>query len=284
MSTGLFRPASVEEAVALLTRMPEAKIISGGASLVAMINARIAEPEALVSLADIRELQGVSELPAGGFRIGAMTRHREVAAETRFTGTLEIVQRAASVIANATVRNMGTIGGAMAHADPGLDYPPALVAADARIEIASLAGRRQVPAQQFFVDWYATVLQTGELVAAVCLPAAKPGVGIYHKFARVAGDYATVSVALTIARVGEGIVTRAAIGGCGPIPILIDEANRLLSGRPGGGEVRRAGELLQTAADPIDDVRGSAEYRRMLIPRMLERAFTEARAATGVRI
>ena len=283
MNAGLFRPASVEEALALLVRLPDARILSGGASLVAMINARIAEPEALVSLAGIRELQGVAELPAGGFRIGAMTRHREVAAEARFTGTLQVLPQAASVIANATVRNMGTMGGAVAHADPGLDYPPALVAADARVEIASKAGRRQVPAGQFFVDWYTTLLKAGELVSAVHLPAARPGVGVYHKFARVAGDYATASVALTMARVGEGIVTRAAIGGCGPIPILVDEANRLLSGRPGSGEVRRAGELLQAAADPIDDVRGSAEYRRMLIPRMLARAFAEARAAAGTQ-
>ena len=281
MNTGLFRPASVAEALALLARLPDARIIAGGASLVAMINARLADPAALVSLARIEELKDITEAPGGGFRIGAMVRHRDLAAETRFGGTLAVVQMAAAQIANATVRNMGTIGGAVAHADPGLDYPPALVAADAKIEIAAAGGRRQLPAREFFVDWYATALQPGEMVSAVHLPAARPGAGLYHKFARVSGDYATVSVALIMVRDGAAILTRAAVGGCGPAPLMIDEANRLLSGDPSAQDLCRAGDMLQAAADPVDDVRGSAEYRRMLIPRMLARAFDEARACTG---
>ena len=278
MNTGLFRPASVAEALALLARLPDARIIAGGASLVAMINARLADPAALVSLARIEELKEITEAPGGDFRIGAMARHRDLAAETRFNGTLAVVRMAAAQIANATVRNMGTIGGAVAHADPGLDYPPALVAADARIEIAAADGRRQMPAGESFVDWYTTALQPGEMVSAVHLPPARPGVGLYHKFARVSGDYATASVALTIVRDGAAVLTRAAIGGCGPAPLMVEEANRLLSGSPSAQDLRRAGELLQAAADPVDDVRGSAEYRRMLIPRMLARAFHQARA------
>lgn len=280
---GVFRPASVDEAVSVLARLPDARLISGGATLVAMINARLIEPAALVSLAGVDELHGITENPDGGWRIGAMTRHRDVAAERRFTGTLALVQQAASLIANATVRNMGTIGGAIAHADPGLDYPPALVAADAQIEIASGKGRRRLPASEFFVDWYATALQSAELVTAVHLRAASDGVGLYHKLARVSGDYATVSVALTMSSGVAGIATRAAMGACGPTPILLEEANALLSGSPGESELNRAGELLAAAADPVDDVRGSAEYRRLLIPRMLARAFTEARAAIGAR-
>jgi carbon-monoxide dehydrogenase medium subunit len=281
MNTGLFRPTSVADALALLARLPEARIIAGGASLVAMINARLADPTALVSLARIEELKEITEAPGGGFRIGAMARHRDLAAETRFSGTLAVVQMAAAQIANATVRNMGTIGGAVAHADPGLDYPPALVAADARIEIAAALGRRRMPAGEFFVDWYTTALQPGEMVSAVHLPAARPGVGLYHKFARVSGDYATASVAMTMVRDGAAILTRAAIGGCGPAPLMMDEVNRLLSGNPSAEDLRRAGDLLQAAADPVDDVRGSAEYRRMLIPRMLARAFDEARVRAG---
>ncbi|OGA12750.1 MAG: hypothetical protein A3H32_16040 [Betaproteobacteria bacterium RIFCSPLOWO2_02_FULL_63_19] len=281
MNTGLFRPASVAEALALLARLPEARIIAGGASLVAMINARLVDPAALVTLAGIEELTGIAEAPGGGYRIGAMVRHRDLALQTRFGGTLAVVQMAAVQIANATVRNMGTIGGAVAHADPGLDYPPALIAADAKIEIAGPGGRRQLSAQEFFVDWYATALQPGEMVSAVHLPAARPGVGLYHKLARVSGDYATVSVALTMAHDGEAIDTRVAIGGCGPTPLMIEEVNRLLSGRPSAQDLRRAGELLQDAADPVDDVRGSAEYRLMLIPRMLARAYDEARVRGG---
>lgn len=273
---GLFHPSTVEEAVALLARLEDVKILAGGATLVAMINARLAEPKALVSLARIEELRAVSALAGGAFRIGAMTRHRDVAAAKELDRTLSVLPRAASQIASTAVRNMGTIGGAVAHADPGLDYPPALVAAGAEIEIASAAGRRRVAAADFFVDWYQTALAPGEMVCAVHVPAPRSGVGIYHKHARVSGDFATVSVALSIAKSADGLATRAAIGACGPTPVMVEEANALLSGRPREAELRRAGELLQAATDPIDDVRGTAEYRRMLIPRMLARAFAQA--------
>src|SRR5262245_48920414 len=141
---GLYRPATVQEAVALLARDPEARPLAGGATLVAMINARVAEPSALVSLAGIAEIRGITQLPDGGVRIGAFTRHRETASCELLTGALAVVPHAASQIANATVRNMGTIGGSISFADPGLDYPPALVAAGATIEIASAQGTRRV--------------------------------------------------------------------------------------------------------------------------------------------
>ena len=206
-----------------------------------------------------------------------MTRHRDTAAERRFTGTLAVVPAAAGQIANSVVRNMGTIGGSISFADPGLDYPPALVAAGAEIEIAAASGRRRLPARDFFRDWYQTALEPSEIVAAVLLPPAAPGIGRYHKLARVAGDYATASVAITLRREGGGVRAAVAIGACGPVPLRLDEADALLSGQPDEQAVRRAGELLQQAADPVDDVRGTAEYRRMLIPRMLSRAMTEAR-------
>ena len=277
MTHQLLRPTSVEQAAAFLESHPGARLISGGATLVAMMNARLAEPQTLVSLARIPDMQGIREFPAGGFRIGAFTRHRETAAEARFTGSLSVVREAAGLIANATVRNMGTIGGSIAFADPGLDYPPALVAADAIVEIASASGRRRVRAEDFFVDWYTTALQPGELVAAVELPAVRAGAGLYHKRARVSGDYATASVAISAWNTGDGPCLRVAVGACGPRPIHLDEADRLVSGA--SPQTARAGALLRDAADPVDDVRGSADYRRTLIPRMLERAVMQARAA-----
>jgi aerobic carbon-monoxide dehydrogenase medium subunit len=167
------------------------------------------------------------------------------------------------------VRNMGTIGGALAFADPGLDYPPALVAADAQIEIAASAGPRRLPAREFFLDWYTTALQPGELVAAVILPRPSPGYGRYHKLARVAGDYATVSIALAA---GAGNALRIAVGACGPAPIARPEVDALLSADRSPAAVVHASQLLVEHADPIDDVRGSAEYRRMVIPRLLASA------------
>ena len=274
---GLLRPRTVAEATALLAQDPEARPIAGGATLVAMMNARVIEPEALVSLAGIAEIQGISALADGRIRIGAFTRHRESAGSALLVGRAGVVRHAASQIANATVRNMGTIGGSIAFADPGLDYPPALVAAGAEVEIASSAGRRIVSARAFFVDWYVTALEPGEMVTAVLLPRPAAGAaGLYVKHARVAGDYATASVAAC--RQADGR-THVAIGSCGPTPIADDDVDALLSADRSDAAIARAGALLQARADPLDDVRGSADYRRALIPRLLRRALRELEAA-----
>ena len=278
MLQGFYHPRTIAEATALLAQDPDAKPIAGGATLVAMLNAHVIEPAALISLAGIDEIQGISVLGDGRIRIGAFTRHRETAECTLALGASSVVRHAAAQIANATVRNMGTIGGSISFADPGLDYPPALVAADAEVEIASASGTRRVLASAFFVDWYVTALEPGELVTAVLLPA--PGHaadhGVYIKHARVAGDYATASVAACLHADGR---MRVAVGACGPVPISDDAANALLSGDRSAAAITRAGALLEQHADPLDDVRGSADYRRQLIPRLLLRAVRAAEAA-----
>lgn len=275
---GFYRPRSVEEAIELLQHDPEAKPISGGATLVAMLNARVIEPHALVSLAQIEEIRGISVVPDGRIRIGAFTRHRETAECALDLGEASVVRHAASQIANSTVRNMGTIGGSISFADPGLDYPPALVAAGASIEIASSSGRRMVPAEEFFVDWYTTALEPGQLVTAVVLPRPEGGRGLYVKHCRVAGDYATASIAISMRDSGR---IRAAVGGCGPTPLRDAQADEILSRDRSDAAVARAGALLEQKADPLDDVRGSAPYRRRLIPRLLLRAVREIELARG---
>lgn len=276
---GYHRPATVEEAVAVLSGTEGARCLAGGATLVAMMNAKLAEPTALVSLAGIAELAGIGASPGGGLRIGAMTRHRETAEDARLMDTLSVLRNAARQIANPPVRNMGTIGGSIAFADPAADYPPALVAAEAEIEIAGPTGRRRLAAQDFFFDWYATALGPGELVIAVHLPAPRPGVGLFRKFARVAGDFAIVSVALAAARRDGGLAVRVAIGGCGPKPIHLAEVDAMLGEGFGQPEtVRGAGERLAAAGDPVDDTRATAEYRRLLVPRLLQDTVAEARA------
>jgi carbon-monoxide dehydrogenase medium subunit len=273
-ATKLRRPKTLAEALDLLADDEGARPLAGGASLVAMMNAALVAPSLLVSLRDIAELRGISQQADGGLRIGAMTRHRETASEPRLSGTLGVVRSAAGNIANPPVRNMGTMGGSISLADPGADYPPALVAAGATIEIASPAGTRLVTARDFFVDWYMTALEPGELVTAILLPPARDGVGFYQKLMRVAGDFATVSVALSARR--DGAVS-VAIGGCGPTPVAAEEANAALSHRLGEREAaRRAGEILAGLANPVDDVRATADYRRLAIPRMVERAAGEA--------
>ena len=264
----LHRPESLGEAVGLLTGGADVKPLAGGASLVAMLNARLVEPSALVSLARVKELHGSNVLPDGTLRLGAMTRHRELAGSATLGGPRRVLQQAARAIANPTIRAMGTIGGSLALDDPGADYPPALVALSATIEIAGPAGTRLVPAADFFVDWYTTVLAPDELVTAVHLPQAGAGAGVYHKLARVAGDFAIVSVAIALQH-GQ---VRAVIGACGPRPLWLSQADAELM----RGNVAAAGDMLAEAADPVDDSRASANYRRRVIPRMLARAFAEA--------
>jgi aerobic carbon-monoxide dehydrogenase medium subunit len=264
----LHRPESIRAAVDLLTSHADVRPLAGGASLVAMLNARLVEPSALVSLARVKELHGSNALADGTLRLGAMTRHRELAEHTSLAGPRSVLKQAARAIANPTIRAMGTIGGSIALDDPGADYPPALVALLATIELVGPAGTRLVPATEFFVDWYSTMLTSNELVAAVHLPPVGAGAGIYHKLTRVAGDFAIVSVA--VVRHHEGKM-RAVIGACGPRPLSLPEADSELA----RGNVAAAGAMLAEAADPVDDSRASAHYRRRIIPRMLARVFAE---------
>ena len=271
---GMLWPRTVDEATAWLAEDPDARPLAGGATLVAMMNARVIDPHCLVNLSRIDELRGVRVDGDGRVRIGAFTRHRETSECLALTGTAAVVPRAAAQIANATVRNMGTIGGSISFADPGLDYPPAIVAAGAEIEIASSSGRRRIAAKDFFVDWYTTALAPGEIVTAVIVPR-QPGGAAYEKHARVVGDYATAAAAVCIEASGR---VHAVIGACGPTPISDADADALLSSDRSDAAVAKAGAMLEARADPLDDVRGSAEYRRLLIPRLLLRALRRAEA------
>lgn len=268
----LVRPATLGAALAVLADEPDARCLAGGATLVAMMNAGLAEPGVLVALDGIAELRGITVADDGRVRIGAMTRHRETAADMRLAGGHAVVRQAASVIANAVVRNMGTMGGSIAFFDPAADYPPALVAADAEIELASAMATRRVTARAFFVDWYTTAIEPGEMVTAIHLPPAGTQPSIYRKHARTSGDYAIASLALVL----DGAGARVAVGACGPVPLRSDAAEAVLAGRLADREaVAEAAALLAAAADPVDDVRGSADYRRRLIPRLLQAAISE---------
>lgn len=281
MAATFHKPATVDDAVRVLSDAGEGgRPISGGATLVAMMNAKLVEPDVLVSLSAIAELKDFGRAPDGTVRIGAMRRHRETAFESDLSGGQAVVAKAASQIANPPVRNMGTIGGSISFADPAADYPPALVAADATIEIAGPDGRRLVPAEEFFLGWYETAVEPGEIVTAVLLPPApERAVGHYEKLCRVAGDFALASVALVLALDGDGTVThlRLAVGGCGGGPVRCPEAEALVVGAaPSAERIAALAERLVEDLDPVDDSRGSAEYRLQIVPRLIAKAFEEA--------
>ena len=277
------RPDSLERVLALLADDADARCIAGGATLGAMMNTDLIKPSALISLKAIPSLKGV-HAAADGFAIGAMTTHQTVASDTRLQAGVAVVRLAAGQIGHPAIRVVGTIGGSVAHADPAADYPTALVAANAQIEIAGQHGRRRVPAHEFFVSYYTTALEAGEIVVAVHLAAPTQGsVSAYRKVGRCDGDFATASVAFSGTFVkGECISASVAVGGCGPIPVRSIEANTLLAGTQAGSpQVAEAAEALVTACDPVDDVRGSANYRRQLVRRLVPRVFEQAAAQGG---
>ena len=276
----LHRPGSLAEAVAILAVDPEARPLAGGATLMALINANLAQPDTMVALDRIPELRGIDPEPDGGVRIGAMTLHRETAADSRLNGQLAMLREAAGTIANPVVRNMGTIGGSLAFADPAADYVPALTALDATVEVAGSAGARRIPVVDFFVDWYTSALEPGEIVVAVHVPALPSGRGLYRKIARTSSDYAIASCAVGVDAVGR---VRAAVGACGPVPIRDAAAEEALADRSGDPRaVRVFAERLAALADPVDDVRGSAGYRRTLIPRIVASTIREAQPPSNL--
>ena len=272
-------PTSLSEALKILSGDDEARCLAGGATLVAMLNADLVEPSTLIGLRRIDELAGIT-VTDDHIRIGAMTTHTQIAGDNSLTGNAAVVRDAAGQIAHPAIRNMGTIGGSVCHADPSADFPGALVAANAALEVTGQAGTRQVPADEFFLDYLETALEEDEILSAVMVPVEPAGArGRHLKFSRTHGDYATVSISLVLVMdAGTFSYARVAVGSVGPTPLHLDEVDAILTGSALSEDtVKQAGSKLMEAADPVDDVRGSAEYRRMIIPGLLLRAVDELR-------
>lgn len=276
-------PETVDEAIRLLAADPEARCLAGGATLVAMMNAGLVEPTRLISLRRVAGLDGIEPRKDGSVRIGAMTRHATVAGHDGFAGSQAILRAAARRIGHPAIRNMGTIGGSICHADPSADYPTAITAADAIVEVRGPAGARHIPASAFFLDWLETALEEGEIVTGVIVPADPDGMAVhYEKFARADGDFATVAVAACVA-VEDGLcrALRVAVGGVAEKPVRSPEAESTLNGRPiDDAALAALGEALVEFCNPLDDMRGSAAYRLKLVPRLVARAVRRA-AASG---
>lgn len=274
--TEVLSPKTLGDVVEILKNNEDARVVSGGATLVAMQNAGLVEASHLVSLHRIAGLRGIQQLDDGRIQIGAMTRHCDTAANPLLSGSLKVLRRAAGMIANRVVRNMGTMGGSVANADPAADYLPALACCDAVLTIVGPDGARDLPVLDFILDWYETALEEGEVITAFTLPGPDGGSSDYRKVARVSGDFATASCAIALDASGEG--ARIAIGACGPGPLRDLDAEAELRGHlDDPAAVKQFCERLSAMADPIDDVRGSADYRLQLIPRLIEKGLTELR-------
>ena len=236
--------------------------LAGGQSLVAMMNLGLATPERLVSLRRVAALRGVETLPDGGLRVGAMTTHAELAALPASSAAASLLAQTARVVAYPAVRTRGTIGGSIALADPAADYPVALVAIDAVVEIASATASRHVRAREFFRGMFDTVLERGELVTAIRIPPGPRDAGAaYEKLSLVAGDFAIVSVAAIVGRNAD-----VAIGGLGMTPLLLSRVEA------SDEAIAAAARELAARSDPPSDHRASAAYRRRVVPELARRA------------
>ena len=275
-------PRTLDEALAVLRAQgDEARVIAGGTALVTMMRQRLVRPSYLVSL---REVSGLGRIEAanGDVRIGALVTHREVETSSlvreRFPVLAETFRRVASV----RIRNMATVGGALAHADPNQDPPVTLIALRARVEIRGAVGGREVPVEDFFRDYYESALEPGEVVTGVVVPRCPAASGVaYVKFLpRTADDYATVAVAATVSLQPDGQrcrEARIALGSVGVTPLRARAAEALLAGHPFGLDLlRSAGESIKNAVDPLSDHRGSAAYKREMAAVMAGRALTQA--------
>jgi carbon-monoxide dehydrogenase medium subunit len=274
-----FAPRTVSEALELLDRFGEdAKILAGGQSLLPMMKLRIAGPKYLVDVNRIEALGGLRR-EDGRLVMGALCRHADVAGSALVRDHLPIMTDAARLTADVQVRNRGTIAGSLAHADPAGDWPAALLALDTTVQIAGGAGTRSVPLQEFIVDAYTTQLETTEMIVgvSVAIPP-QPSGGAYVKFERRAGDFAVASVGVQIGLDGDRCGSVAiSLGALGPTAIRARAAEESLQRHaPSRDRLDAAARLVQDAAQPFADTRGSVEYKRHLAGVLFRRAFAAA--------
>jgi carbon-monoxide dehydrogenase medium subunit len=243
-----------------------AKPLSGGMSLIPMMKLRLAAPDRLVDLARLKDLSYVRE-ENGALHIGATTTHHAVETSTIARGKCPLLAETASFIGDVQVRNMGTMGGSVAHADPSADYPAALQALEAKIVLKSAGGERTVAADDFFVDTFTTALEPGEIVREVIVPVEDSGTGTsYQKMLQPASGFAIVGIAARITKAG-GKIAKARLGvtGLSNRAYRALAAEQALSGSAGTeADVLAAAALIAQGVDANSDLHASAEYRRHL--------------------
>jgi aerobic carbon-monoxide dehydrogenase medium subunit len=276
-------PPSLDEALALLVQHgEEAKLIAGGTGLVNLMKQRLVRPGFVIGLRAIRALAGIGE-EDGRLRIGALATIQTLEASELVRRHAPLLAEACGHVATVRVRSMATLGGAMAHGDPNLDTPPALIALDGQIIARSRRGKRTIPVDGFFTGYFGTVLERDEIVTELLIPKQPAGSGTaFLKFLPATqDDYATVSVAARIALGADGAITeaRVALGAAAMVPVRARVVEAALSGKASDEKtLRDAALLVADAIDPIADFRGSAEYKRAMAIVHVRRALAAAAA------
>ncbi len=275
-------PTTVEEVLQLLAELgDEAKPLAGGQSLVPMMNFRLARPAHLIDLNRVGELSYVREEPDGTLRIGAMVRQRLVERSPLVRERWPLLHEAVGLIGHVHIRNRGTVGGSLAHADPAAELPATMLALDAEVVIRRLGGERTVPADEFFISYFTTAVEPDELLGEVRLapPPLRTG-WAYQELTRRHGDFALVGVAARLT-LDDGVVStaRLAFAGAGPTPLRARRAETLLVGeRPDERIFREAGAQAAEELEPDSDIHADAGYRREVASVLARRALAAALA------
>ena len=276
-------PTTLDEAIGLLAEHAdaEARVLAGGQSLIPMMNFRLAKPGYLVDLRRVAELAGIRR-EGEVLTIGAMTRMAEVKRSPEVAVAAPLVTEAIGLVAHTPVRNSGTVGGSLAHADPAAELPAVVLALDAELVAAGPGGTRTIPAARFFTGPYSTALAPDEILTEVRLPV-WPGGHAFTEFSRIHANFAVVAVAALVDAEGDRI-RRASVtlAGVGPTPVRAHSAEQALQGTPGDAEaIRRAARAAVADMSPAGDLHASEQTRLSLaqvyLRRGLELAVSRAR-------
>jgi len=279
------RPATIPEAISYLQQYGEdAKILSGGQSLIPMMKLRLARPAYLIDINRIAGLSYVKE-EDGHLKIGGLTREAELEQSPVVRAKFPILLDTAHVIADPQVRNLATVAGNLAHGDPANDHPATMMSLGAKIVATGPKGERVIPVEEFFVSLFTTALQPDEIVTEIRipLPPARSG-GAYFKLERKVGDFATAAVAAQVTLDGGGACQQAGIGltNVGPTPIKARKAEAFLLGKkPDDATIKQAAQLASDEAQPSSDLRGPAEYKKGLVKELAARALLRAVERAG---
>jgi carbon-monoxide dehydrogenase medium subunit len=273
------RPASLDEALKILTdREGEAKLLAGGYSLIPLLKLRMAEPGLLVDLRDVTGLDGIVETD-DDLRVGAKATHRQIH-ESPIIQRYPLLHDVSGGIGDPQVRNWGTIGGSVAHADPASDWPAALLAVNAKIVCRGPTGERVVAARDFFLDTFTTAIEPTEVLTEIRFGRRPRGMGgAYTKLERRAGDFATAGIAAVVQLDDSGTITRAGIGvtGVSPSPFAATDAEAALRGqRPSEDAFRAAGDAAGAMSEPASDTRGPVDYKRAMVAELAVRSLRTA--------
>ena len=283
-----FAPKTLKEALTLLDKYgDDCKVICGGQSLLILMRQGLVAPKYLIDIKGISELSYIKE-DKGGLKIGALTTHRTIEKSPLIKKKYPVLAEMETRLASIQTRNWGTIGGNLCHGDPAGDPAPVLMALKATLTVAGTKGKRNMPVEDFTLDYFEVALEPGELLTEIQVPVPPPRSGtVYTKFNIIESDLATVGVAVSMTLgSGDGVCQdiRIALGASAPTPMRAKKAEAVLKGKKiTDALLREAGEVASTEAEPLSDIQASEEYRRelvkVLVPRMTREALARAKKA-----